>query len=50
VVKGELKGKCHFMDSSRPCKLKANEEQSKYVDLAKQNAFGPTFLPIQKSI
>jgi len=50
VVKGGLKGKCHFMDSSRPCKLKANEKKSKYVDLVQQNAFGPTFLPIQKSI
>jgi hypothetical protein len=49
-VKGGPKDKGHFMYSSRPCKLKSDEEKSKYANLAQQNAFGPTFLRIQNFI
>jgi hypothetical protein len=44
VVKGGAKDKGHFMDSFISCKLKSNEEKSKYANLAQQNAFGLTFL------
>jgi hypothetical protein len=30
--------------STRPCKLKLNEEKSKHAGLAQQNYFGPAFL------
>ncbi len=49
MVKGGPKGKGHFMDSPRPCKLKLDEEKSKYADLGQQNAFGMALLLIQKS-
>jgi hypothetical protein len=48
VVKGESNDKGHFMDSSRPCKLKSDEEKSKYANLAQQKSFWPNIFAHSK--